>query len=164
MARRRAGGPILMVLVTSALLLAGARFVGRVAASREEARRGTSGTLQQTMSPADLTFYGVLGDAPAGKRGAAPDSALRPAPGDLVPAQGIFVVQVLGSADETQAKRVRDRLMSKGFQAAALQDEGSGNWKVRVGRWKERPPADAMAERIRKATGLQPWVLREGER
>ncbi|HET8947152.1 MAG TPA: SPOR domain-containing protein [Candidatus Polarisedimenticolia bacterium] len=159
---RRVRGPILAVLVTSGLLLAGARFVGRVAASRASAGRGSDSGSVQKAAALDLTFYSRLGDAPAAK-GPAPESALRPAPGDMVPASGIFVVQVLGSADETQAKRVRDRLASRGFPAAAIQDDG-GTWKVRVGRWKERGPADVMADRIRKTTGLQTWVLREGER
>jgi cell division septation protein DedD len=160
---RRVRGPILAVLVTSGLLLFGARFIGRVAATRVAADRGgAAGSAQTAAAVPDLTFYSRLGDAPAAK-GPSPESALRPAPGDLVPASGIFVVQVLGSADEAQAKRVRDRLASHGFPAAAIQDDG-GTWKVRVGRWKERGPADAMADRIRKTIGLQTWVLREGER
>lgn len=152
-------GPILAVLVTSALLLFGARLVGRVAASRQPGG-GKTGAPQQ--AAVDLSFYSVLGDAPPKSKGS--ESALRAAPGDLVPEKGIYVVQVLGSADEAQAKRMRERLAGKGFQASSLQDPGSGTWRVRVGRWAERGPAEAMAERIRKATGLQPWVLREGER
>jgi cell division protein FtsN len=160
---RRVRGPILAVLVTSGLLLAGARFVGRVAATRAGGGRGGgAGAVQKAAAVPDFSFYRTLGDAPAGK-GPAPDSALRPVPGDLIPASGIFVVQVLGSADEAQAKRMKDRLASHGFQAATIQDD-TGTWKVRVGRWKERGPADAMADRIRKSTGLQTWVLREGER
>ena len=158
---RRVRGPILAVLVTSGLLLAGARYVGGVAAKRVASGRGGTAVQKATAVP-DLTFYSKLGDAPPAK-GPAPENALRPAPGDLVPASGIFVVQVLGSADETRARQVRDRLASHGFPAAAIQDDG-GRWKVRVGRWKERGPADAMADRIRKSLGLQTWVLREGER
>lgn len=157
---RRVRGPILAVLVTSGLLLAGARYVGGVAA-RHAAGRAAS-AVQKAAALPDLTFYSKLGDAPPVK-GPVPENALRPAPGDLVPASGIFVVQVLGSADETRARQVRDRLASRGFPAAAIQDDG-GTWKVRVGRWKERGPADAMADRIRKTTGLQTWVLREGGR
>lgn len=160
---RRAGGPILAVLVTSALLLAGARFLGRVAASRAGGG-SASKSVQKASADPSLSFYSVLGDAPPAKGSSAQENALRPAPGDLVPAEGIYVVQVLGSADETQAKRVHDRLTSHGFQPTVLQDEGSGTFKVRVGRWKERGPAETMADRIRKATGLQTWVLREGER
>jgi hypothetical protein len=158
--RRRARGPILAVLITSALLLGGARLIGRVAASRQPGRGGASGSPQQ--AAVDLSFYRVLGDAPPKAKGS--DSTLRAAPGDLVPEKGIYVVQVLASADEEQAKRMKERLAAKGFQASSLQDTASGAWRVRVGRWAERGPAEAMAERIRKATGLQPWVLREGER
>lgn len=165
---RRAGRPIVLVAATSLLMLAGVRFLGRVAASRT-ADDGTSGKAAPTRAAAlpDLTFYTTLGDAPAprGKGGAkgAGESALRAAPGDIVPAEGVYVVQVTGG-DEARAKSVRDRLASKGFPAAAIQDPGGGTWRVRVGRWKDRGPAEAMAEKIRAATGLQPWVLREGER
>jgi cell division protein FtsN len=160
---RRVRGPILAVLLTSGVLLAGARFAGRVAATRAGGgRSGAAGSAQQASTVPDFSFYKTLGDAPAGK-GPAPDSALRPAPGDVIPVSGIFVVQVLANGDEAQAKRMKERLASHGFQATILQDD-AGRWKVRVGRWKERGPADTMADRIRKATGLQTWVLREGER
>jgi cell division protein FtsN len=164
---RRTGRPIAAVLVTSALLILGARALGRVAASRAPAAGRGAASPQQAAAVPDLTFYSTLGDAPParGKAGAkAGEAALRPAPGDIVPAEGIYVVQVTAGGDEERAKRVRDRLASKGFPAAAVQDGEGGLWRVRVGRWKDRGPAEAMAEKIRKATGLQPWVLREGER
>ncbi|HZN02979.1 MAG TPA: SPOR domain-containing protein [Candidatus Polarisedimenticolia bacterium] len=166
---RRAGRPIVAVLVTSVLMLAGARFIGRVAASRAPAAgAGGDAATQQAAAVPDLTFYSTLGDAspPRGKGGAkgTGEAALRAAPGDIVPAEGIYVVQVAAGGDEARAKRVRDRLASKGYPAAVIQDEGGGLWRVRVGRWKDRGPAEAMAERIRKETGLQPWVLREGAR
>ena len=167
MSRAGAGRPIVLVLVTSALMLAGVRFLGRVAASRApQDETSQDGATTRAAALPDLTFYSTLGDAPAprgkGAKGAG-EAALRAAPGDIVPAEGIYVVQVTGG-DEARAKRVRDRLASKGFPAAAIQDEGGGVWRVRIGRWKDRGPAEAMAERIRKETGLQPWVLREGER
>src|SRR6185503_14355199 len=123
---RRARGPILAVLVTSVLLLAGARLIGRAAASREAGRGGKASTPQQ--AALDLSFYSVLGDAAPRSKGS--ESALRAAPGDLVPEKGIYVVQVLGSADEAQAKRMKDRLAVKGFQASSLQDPASGAWQA----------------------------------
>jgi cell division septation protein DedD len=165
---RRAGRPIVAVLVTSALLLAGARWLSRVAASRGPGEKGASGATQKAAAVPGLTFYETLGDAPparakAGTR-APGESALRAAPGDIVPAEGIYVVQVASGGDEARAKTVRDRLASKGFPAAVIQDDDGRLWRVRVGRWKDRGPAEAMAERIRKEAGLQVWVLREGER
>ena len=165
---RRAGRPILGVIVTTALLLAGARWIGRAGAPRPAEEPGRAGATQKASAVPDLTFYTTLGDAPParGKGGAkgAGETALRAAPGDIVPAEGIYVVQVAAGSNEERAKQVRERLASRGFPASVMQDDSGGLFRVRVGRWKDRGPAESMAERIRKETGLQVWVLREGER
>jgi cell division septation protein DedD len=160
-------------LVTLALLGV-SRFVSRVVQERASASPGggavdgVPGVAEPQAAAAlpDFSFYHTLGDAPVGRKGASPDASLRLGPGDLSSGSGVFVVQVLATGDEAQAKQVRDSLARRGFPAAAIEDDsGTGVlWRVRVGRWKERASAETTAEKIRTETGLEAWVLREAGR
>ena len=173
---RRGRNLVVAVGLTTLALLGLSRFVGRVAQERAGGApaggRAASGGGDATTEPRiasaipDLSFYSRLGDAPAGRKGASPDASLRPGPGDLSPGSGVFVVQVLATGDEAQAKRVRDGLARRGFPAAAIEDDSGAGivWRVRVGRWKERASAETAADKIRTQTGLEAWVLREGGR
>jgi hypothetical protein len=143
----------------------------RVAAGAGGAGAGTPGKdkapqAQAASSLPDFSFYHTLGDAPVGRKGASPDASLRLGPGDLSSGSGVFVVQVLATGDEAQAKRVREGLARRGFPAAAIEDDSGASvvWRVRVGRWKERASAETTAEKIRTETGLEAWVLREAGR
>jgi hypothetical protein len=166
---RRGRKLFVAVALTSLVLLGLVRLVGRAAqeqAGKLEARDGEAAdALPQdaAMVPDDLSFYKRLGTAPPGRKGAPPDASLKLGPGDLSSSAGVFVVQVLATGDEAQAKRVREGLARKGFPAAALEDDSGPNvlWRVRVGRWKDRAPAETTAEKIRTQTGLEAWVLRE---
>jgi sporulation related protein len=168
---RRVRGAVLMVLIASAALLGLARWAGRFAARGAGERAGARGadpTLATTAAGADLSFYRALGGggtAPGG-RGTGPSSdgrSIRPAPGDLVAPGGAYVVQVMATRDEAQAERTRDRLARHGYPAAVAIDEmpGGAIYRVRVGRWKERGPAEAMAKTLREKERLEPWVLQE---
>jgi len=173
MSETRRGRLLLVaVLSTSVALVAASRWAGRLLSSPAETALGPetappSAAAGVAGSP-DLTFYKTLGGGPtAGKRpAAAPDAGLRAVPGDVVTPEGVFVVQVLATRDEAQAKRTRDRLASRGFPAAVIEDESGGVvvYRVRVGRWRERATAEQMADKIREQAGLEPWVLREAER
>jgi len=164
-ARRR--GPALLVGVTlaSLLLLLAARGVGRLAWPPAPADREATAPARAGASPAvpDLTFFRALAPTAPGKRPTpVPDAALRPAPGDVL-AGGAYIVQVTATGDPGQARRMRDRLASHGIPAVVVEDDGSASpvYRVRVGRWKERAPAEEMAARIRKQEGVEPWVLQE---
>lgn len=156
------------VVVLSALFLGLSRMTGRMvsidaASHRADSKAAHAGVADGTP---DLTFYRALGAAPApGRRAAVPpaDPALHPAPGDVIAPGGVYVVQVLATRDEGQARRLRDRLAAKGFPAAISEDTSGPdpNWRVRLGRWRDRGPAEAMAARIKKDEGLEPWVLQE---
>jgi cell division septation protein DedD len=168
-----AGGRLRFLIVGVAVLtglfvglsrMTGRMVSGDLASRHAESKAAHAGVADGTP---DLTFYRALGSAPApgGRRGAMPppDPALHPAPGDVIAPGGVYVVQVLATRDEGQAKRLRDRLASKGFPAAISEDTSgaASTWRVRLGRWRDRGPAEAMAARIKKDEGLEPWVLQE---
>jgi cell division septation protein DedD len=159
---------MLGVAITTTILLGLSRWSGRLVSGRLPARTADHGAAEAGAAAGtpDLTFYRALGGATAPGRhtpAPPPDPALRPAPGDLVAPGGAFVVQVLATNDEAQAKRLRDRLASRGYPASIAEDESGPApvWRVRLGRWRERGPAEAMAGKVRKQEGLEPWVLQE---
>jgi cell division protein FtsN len=162
---------LLAVGGTSLALLLALRWVGRLATSDIAAARITQpGTATAHAGAAegtpDLTFYKTLGASPApGRRAAsAPtEPTLRPAPGDAIVSGSAYVVQALATRDEGQARRLRDRLASHGLPATLQEDDSGGTpiFRVRVGRWKERAPAESVANRLREKEGLEPWVLQE---
>jgi len=162
---------VVTVVGASLLLVLAARWTGRLAAGGDLAagrRPHSSGAATRAGAGApDLTFYRTLGAAPApGRRAAGAGAAepiLRPAPGDAVPAGTAYVVQALATRDESQARRLRDRLASRGMPAVVVEDDSGDTpiYRVRVGRWRERATAEALAGRLRSKEGLDPWVLQE---
>jgi len=156
------------VAAMAALFVGLSRLTGRMAGGDAVPRRSDHAATRAGIADGtpDLSFYRALGAAPApGRRAAAPpaDPALHPAPGDVIAPGGVYVVQVLATRDEAQAKRLRDRLASKGFPASVMEDDSGASpaWRVRIGRWRDRGPAEAMAAKVRKDEGLEPWVLQE---
>lgn len=163
---------LVAVLVTTAALVVAARWAGRIAgravAEGTPARSGAPARADAAATP-DLSFYRALGgaaSAPGGRASAPPADgrALRPAPGDAVTPSGAYVVQVMATRDERQADRLHDRLSRRGYASSIDVEEKPGGsiYRVRIGRWKERAPADAMAKTLRDKEGLEPWVLQEG--
>lgn len=162
---------VLAVGGTSLALLLASRWVGRLATGDlADSRMAQAGTAPARSGAAegtpDLTFYRTLGAAPApGRRsGSTPsEPALRPVPGDAIAPGSAYVVQALATRDEAQARRLRDRLASHGLPATLQEDDSGGSpiFRVRVGRWKERATAEALANKLREKEGLDPWVLQE---
>lgn len=162
---------LIAVLATTLALVGLLRWAGRVAgrAALEgaPARSGEPAKAGAAAGTPDLSFYRALGGGgTAGRRDPAPAEgrSIRPAPGDVVAPLGAYVVQVMATRDERQAERLHDRLSRRGYAASIAADELPGGtiYRVRIGRWKERGPADAMAETLRDKEGLEPWVLQEG--
>jgi cell division protein FtsN len=165
------GSPRLRVLLggvaaLSLALLFGSRWAGRFAsADRTADRRASSGAAAQA-GVAPFSFYKTLGPSAAGGKRTTPpagDTTLSPSPGDAVHAPGAFVVQALVTRDEAQAHRLRDRLAAKGLPAAVVGGEADAApiFRVRVGRWRDRGPAEAVATRLREQEHLDTWVLQE---
>jgi cell division septation protein DedD len=112
----------------------------------------------------DLSFYKALG----GGRAQTPrEPALSPAPRDEAAAApaGAYVVQALATRDGAAARRLRSRLAARGLPATLLESRDAQGpiFRVRVGRYRDRAGAEAVARRARAIPGLDPWVLRESE-
>jgi cell division septation protein DedD len=161
---------LVAVCVTTAALVGLARWAGRiaghVAAGRTPPRSGAPA--RADAATPELSFYHAIGGG-AGTNGRAPTPpadgrGMRPAPGDAVAPTGAYVVQVLATRDKREADRMHDRLSRRGYASSIDTDDAPGGpiYRVRVGRWKERGPADAMAKTLREKEGLEPWILQEG--
>jgi len=141
---------------------------GRAATGAAPARSGDPARAGAAEGTPELSFYRALGAGAApGRRDPAPPAdgrSMRPAPGDVVAPVGAYVVQVMATRDQDQAARMQDRLSRHGYASSIVKDDVQGGpiYRVRIGRWKERGPADAMAKTIRDKEGLEPWVLQEG--
>ncbi len=120
-------------------------------------------------SSVDLSFYSSLDTSPG--RGGSPSlagrmareaGAAQSAPGA---AGGAWVVQALATRDGAKARRIRDRLAGAGLPAVLIEASAVGQpvYRVRVGRYADRPVAESMARRLKHDYGLDPWVLKEGE-
>ncbi len=166
------GSPRLRVLVggvaaLSLALLFGSRWAGRYAsADRAAGRRTSAGDATRAGVAPGFSFYKTLGAPAAGGKHSTPsgaDTTLVPSPGDGVRTPGAYVVQVLVTRDEGQAHRLRDRLAAKGLPAAVVGGEADAApiFRVRVGRWRDRGPAETVATRLREQEHLDSWVLQE---
>jgi cell division septation protein DedD len=159
-------------------MIVASRWAGRLAVP-EGAGRGSSASAARAPGagppteagvpiPAtpDLTFYQTLG-------GSRPSSGARNLPRDAAapngargggePAGGAYVVQALATRDGTLARRLRDRLRARGLPAVLSEERVAAGvvYRVRVGRYRDRPVAELVARRLRERDGLNPWVLRE---
>lgn len=77
------------------------------------------------------------------------------------PAEG-FIVQVFSSHDRVQAQKVLDQMRQGGYRAflSPLQRDGSRQvmYRVRLGPFDQRPPADAAAGDVTRQYKLETWV------
>lgn len=73
---------------------------------------------------------------------------------------GDVVIQVFSSAEEPKAREVLARLEENGFRAflSPLADGGRTLYRVRVGPFERRSDAEATAERLRRALGMETWI------
>lgn len=172
---------VLRVAIVAALLLGLFRWVGwrepgpdagdgagRAAAPSPDlpaARAGVRPDLSM-----DLSFYRALGGSraePGAPAALLPDGGKGPDRGPEEPpgAGGAFVVQAMATRDEAAARRLRDRLAAHGLPAVLVEGRAGGGaiYRVRVGRYRERRAAEAVARRIHEEHGLVTWVLREAE-
>lgn len=174
---RRTKWLLAAVVITSVALLGLLRWAGRVAAAPSPDPESAAAIVLADAGPGaparagtapgvDLSFYRALGTAaprPKSAPAAGDGRALRPDPGDRSAPTGAYLVQVLATRDEEEARRLADRLARRGYPAAVVADSAAGAalWRVRVGRYKERVSADAMADKLRERERLEPWVLQE---
>lgn len=170
---------LLQVVLLSAVLVGLSRLAGRAggpavddrsAAPAAPAAPASPRVDEMSSAPPDLSFYRTLGDGrPAGgaggPAGAHKDDALAGPPEASAAPGGAFLVQALATREALAARRLRDRLAARGFPATVSEDRSGGTavYRVRVGRYRTRPEAEAAARVLRDRLRLSPWVLQEGE-
>jgi len=169
---------LVQVILLAAVLAGLSRLAGRAAkppegSDGEAALEKSSSPARQademSTTPPDLTFYRTLGDARAPDGGPPVRQGHDEAPGrtsETSPAGGgAFVVQALATGDPAAARRVRDRLAARGFPATVSSDRAAARpvYRVRVGRYRTRPEAEAAVRVLRQKLHLSPWVLQEEE-
>jgi cell division septation protein DedD len=83
-----------------------------------------------------------------------------PAASAAVPAGEGFVVQVFATREEVQAEKVRDQLRRKGYEAfiSSVLVGSLSNYRVRVGPFATRDPAERAAREITAEFKLETWV------
>jgi cell division septation protein DedD len=133
-------------------------------AGRPSGRESGGAAVARPPAEADLGFYRSLASPRPQGRAAAPGDLNASASPRPEPAPGgAWIVQALATRDERTARRLRDRLAGRGLPAALLEgsDANGPVYRVRLGRWRDREAAEAVAGRLRKELRLDPWVLRE---
>ena len=73
-----------------------------------------------------------------------------------------FAIQVAALRERAEADTIVKRLAGKGYPAYVLAPaKGAPSvYRVRVGKFKDRREADAMASRLQKEEQFKPWVVR----
>jgi len=104
-----------------------------------------------------------IGDPPAEVAAAIPVPAptREEAPQKVVSAQPVYSVQVGAFRDEAKAAERVARFRKKGYEAYIVPPapgEKGALSKVRVGQFRKREEADAMARKIRQKEGIQAFV------
>lgn len=96
----------------------------------------------------------------------AADSAAPPAPPPAAapaePAGSGYSIQVAALAKLQEAEVVAQRLTGKGYAAyvVAPSTGAPAVYRVRVGKFKDRREAQAVADRLQKEEQFKPWILR----
>ena len=173
----RLGFLALGVAGMTASLIAVSRWVGRqatevaVGTTAGPAERSGAGVsaLGADLLPAhapELSFYRALGPSRSRGEGGAeagrPDAS-RPRPRDLPIPGGDYIVQALATGDAVQARRVRARLARRGLPAVVAEGRVGDDpiFRVRLGPYRDRQAAEAVARRLAAEESLSPWVLQE---
>jgi cell division septation protein DedD len=72
-------------------------------------------------------------------------------------------VQVASTRDLASARQLVDRLRKKGYAASietAQGSEGQTQYKVRIGNYSEREPAEELAQRVRQEEKVGAWIVK----
>lgn len=92
---------------------------------------------------------------------APPPAAAKPAPasGPTAPSEG-FIVQVFSSHDRVQAQKVLDQMQQGGYRAFVSPKHTGGQtmYRVRLGPYDQKPPAEAAASDVTRQYKLETWV------
>jgi cell division septation protein DedD len=72
-------------------------------------------------------------------------------------------VQVASTRDLASARLLVDRLRQKGYEASidtAHGADGRPQYKVRIGSYPDRAPAEKLAERVRAEEKVGAWIVK----
>jgi cell division septation protein DedD len=133
--------------------------IGRPAASTSGSAESKAPAAPKPAAPppaAAATNAASNAAAPASKPAAAPVAA---SAGSSAPAGG-WAVQVAALNTRADAASVAKGYATKGYDAYVVDPQtGTSIYRVRIGSFKSKPEADALAEKLRKQ-GEKPWVTR----
>jgi len=92
----------------------------------------------------------------------AKDAAPAPASAGAEPAGTGFALQITALREKGEAETIARRLSTKGYSAYVLTpSKGAPSvYRVRVGKFKTRREAEAMATRLQKEEQFTPWITR----
>jgi hypothetical protein len=84
------------------------------------------------------------------------------APAPPVPHEG-FAIQVAAVRERDEADRIVARLVNQGYSGYLVRGQGAAAafYRVRVGAFKDRQAAEAVAVRLERAEGVKPWIVKE---
>ncbi len=93
----------------------------------------------------------------------APSQTVKPAPTQVSQNDGL-VIQVLSTRDEARAKRILNQLKQGGYPAflSPVEVGSQVNYRVRVGPYRERPPAVKAASEVNSKFKLDTWITAAG--
>jgi len=139
-------------------------------------------------APRDLTFYETLGKratpslqepaASPGVRHEPPAELPAPPPATVAAKKsagpqpeadaaaagtGRYRVQVASTRDLASARLLVDRLRKKGYAAgieSAQGSDGRTHYKVRIGNYPDRSPAEKVAEKVRVEEKVGAWIVK----
>ena len=101
--------------------------------------------------------------APAPAQSASnPPSSTPPAASAGEPAGSGFAIQLTALANREEADSIVKRLNAKGYSAYVMSPAAGAPtvFRVRVGKFKDRREAEAVAERLQKEEQFNPWIVR----
>jgi cell division septation protein DedD len=141
-------------------------------------------------APKDLSFYDTLGKkaTPGFQESKGTSPAKREPPAELPPASSTlpaapaakttqakeaprdpsgsserYRVQVASTRDLASARQLVDRLRKKGYAASIDRTEaadGQVQYKVRIGNFSDRAPAEKIAEKVRSEEKVGAWIVK----
>lgn len=108
-------------------------------------------------APAPASAASALPAAPTASRLGPPAAAAESASG------GQFVVQVAALADRKEADQVAQKLAAKGYAAFVLEPTADAKdrfYRVRIGRFADRPTAERTVKQLAQEGPYKPWITR----
>ena len=96
---------------------------------------------------------------PPAVRSAPPPTSQRSVPAPVSAQEGL-VIQVLSTRDESRADRILGQLRQGGYKAflSPVTVGTQVNYRVRIGPFKERPPAEKVAQEVNRKYKLDTWI------